>query len=294
MVSVIIPSYNRGSTIKLAIQSVLDQTYKNIEVIVIDDGSTDNTEEIILELNSDKVSYYKNAKNIGACGSRNRGINLAKGDYIAFQDSDDEWLPEKLERQLEFLSEEDCDIVSCSMQRIEGKKNEIYPPYVPENNSNSFNQLLFENFTSTQTILGKKKVFENYNFDERMPRFQDWELMLRISLFFNLKHLNKVLVKSYLQVNSISLNAKSAIAGLKLIYNIHKEAIEKNKSIEARFNLKIAEYMLANGENPKKYYKKTYDLSKSSKILLFYLMSKLSLNKLLFYFKKQYFSFKNN
>lgn len=289
MISVIIPSYNRGDTIKRSIGSVLDQTYSNLEVIIIDDGSTDNTEKIVADLKSNKVFYYKNDTNIGACRSRNRGVKMAKGEFIAFQDSDDEWLPEKLEKQMQFLKEIDCDLVFCSMERISDKKIEIYPPYLPDNNSSLYKQLLYENSTSTQTLLGKREVFENIKFDESMPRFQDWEVMLRISLVYNVKHLNSVLVKSYIQNDSISLNSNSAVFGLKKIYGIHKEAIIADKKINAEFCTKIAEYMLANGGNPKEYYKKAYNLNFSIKLFLFYLTCSISLNKFLFKLKQAYF-----
>lgn len=292
MISVIIPSYNRGDTIKRSIESVLDQTYSNLEVIVVDDGSTDNTEEIVADLKSNKLFYYKNHTNIGACGSRNRGVKMAKGEFIAFQDSDDEWLPEKLEKQMQFLNEINCDLVFCSMDRISDEKIEIYPPYFPDNNSSFYKQLLYENCTSTQTLLGKREVFENIKFDESMPRFQDWELMLRISLVYNVKHLNSVLVISYIQNDSISLNSKSAVFGLKKIYGIHKEAIIADKKINAEFCTKIAEYMLANGENPKKYYKKAYQLSLSNKIFLFYLICSISLHRFLFKVKQTYSLFR--
>jgi glycosyltransferase involved in cell wall biosynthesis len=292
MISVIIPSYNRGSTIKRAIQSVLDQTYRNIEVIIVDDGSTDNTEEIVSGLKNDKVFYYKNTRNIGACGSRNRGITLAKGEFIAFQDSDDEWLPEKLKKQMDFFSKVNCDLVFCSMDRISDKKKEVYPPYLPDNNSSLFKQLLHENCTSTQTLLGKRKVFENIQFDESMPRFQDWEIMLRISLVYSVKHLNEILVKSYIQNDSISLNSKSAISGLKKIYEIHKEAILADEKINGEFCIKIAEYMLANGENPKEHYKKAFQLNFSIKLFLFYLICSVSLHKFLFKVKQFYFWFR--
>ena len=294
MISVIIPTYNRGQTISKSVQSVLNQSYIDLEVIIIDDGSTDNTEKIILELEDSRISYYKNTSNIGACGSRNKGIEIAKGEFIAFQDSDDEWLPEKLKEQINFLKKVDCDVVFCSMERLLGKKKEIYPPYNPNNNSDLYKQLLYENCTSTQTLLGKSYVFKKITFDEGMPRFQDWELMLRITADYSVKHLNKVLVKSYIQKDSISLNSSSAISGLEMIYRIHEEAIVRNKKIHAGFNIKIAEYMLANGENPDKYYKKVYQLNSSIKFFLFYVLCNVSLHKLLFKIKQVYFRVKLN
>lgn len=96
MVSVIIPSYNRENTIVRAVNSVLNQTYKDIEVIVVDDCSKDRTLELLSSIKDERLKFFKLEKNSGACVARNFGIEKANGEFIAFQDSDDEWLPEKL------------------------------------------------------------------------------------------------------------------------------------------------------------------------------------------------------
>ena len=104
LVSIIMPSYNTAKYITNSIESVLNQTYKNWELIIIDDCSTDNTDEIIKKYNSEnRIKYIKNEKNSGAAISRNRGLKEAKGKWIAFLDSDDLWNEEKLEKQIRFM-----------------------------------------------------------------------------------------------------------------------------------------------------------------------------------------------
>jgi teichuronic acid biosynthesis glycosyltransferase TuaG len=106
LVSIIMPSYNTAKYIGDSIKSVLAQTYGNWELIIVDDCSTDNTDEIVKEFLSDeRIKYLKNAKNSGAAISRNYALREAKGKWIAFLDSDDLWLPEKLEKQLAFMVE---------------------------------------------------------------------------------------------------------------------------------------------------------------------------------------------
>ena len=102
-ISVVIPTYNRAHLIKDAVQSVLDQTLQPYEIIIIDDFSTDNTEEAINSFNSPLIKYVKNERKKGANGARNTGILIAKGEYIAFHDSDDLWLPKKLELQKKLI-----------------------------------------------------------------------------------------------------------------------------------------------------------------------------------------------
>ncbi len=105
LVSVIMPSWNTAKFIGKSIQSVLKQTYENLELVIVDDCSTDNTDEIVKSFSDPRIRYYKNKKNSGAAVSRNRAIREAKGEWIAFLDSDDLWKPEKLERQIVFMKQ---------------------------------------------------------------------------------------------------------------------------------------------------------------------------------------------
>lgn len=103
LVSIIMPSYNTAQYIRESIQSVLNQTYQNWELIIVDDCSTDNTDEIVTSIKDERIKYYHNDKNRGAAISRNRALREAKGRWIAFLDSDDLWMPEKLEKQISFM-----------------------------------------------------------------------------------------------------------------------------------------------------------------------------------------------
>ncbi len=106
LVSIIMPSYNTTKYIAESIQSVLNQTYTNWELIIVDDCSTDNTDDVVKQFLADsRIKYLKNEKNSGAAISRNRALREAKGKWIAFLDSDDLWLPQKLEKQIEFMEE---------------------------------------------------------------------------------------------------------------------------------------------------------------------------------------------
>ena len=105
MVSVIIPTYNRSNVILNSVNSVLNQTYKDLEVIVVDDCSDDETEIVLKSIKDQRLRYIKHEKNMGACAARNTGIDLAKGEFIAFHDSDDICRKERIEHELKALIE---------------------------------------------------------------------------------------------------------------------------------------------------------------------------------------------
>ena len=103
LVSIIMPSCNTANFIAESIQSVINQTYKNWELLIVDDCSTDNTDEVVASFKDKRIRYFKNKKNSGAALTRNKAMRKAQGEWIAFLDSDDLWMPEKLERQIDFM-----------------------------------------------------------------------------------------------------------------------------------------------------------------------------------------------
>ncbi len=105
LVSIIMPSWNTGRFIAESIESVIAQTYKNWELIIVDDCSTDNTDEVVASFNDDRIRYFKNEKNCGAALTRNRAMREAEGEWIAFLDSDDLWAENKLEKMVAFMTE---------------------------------------------------------------------------------------------------------------------------------------------------------------------------------------------
>lgn len=215
MVSVIIPTYNRASLIEQSVRSVLNQTYKDLELIVVDDGSTDDTEQVLKSIADPRLVYIKQ-KNAGACAARNNGIDHSKGEYIAFHDSDDVWHLDKLKKQIKILKETDADLVFCCMNKIEdGKKIGL----IGDRFSVGFlsaSELPFG--ISTQTLCAKSKVFKTVQFDERMPRIQDFEILLRISKKFKMYYLKEPLVDYSMQSDSISKNPGKLLKAYNIIF----------------------------------------------------------------------------
>lgn len=251
LISVIIPSYNRAFILTDAINSVLQQTYKNIELLFVDDCSTDNTEEIVKNITDSRFHYIRLEKNSGACTARNRGIKEAKGDYIAFNDSDDQWHIDKLEKQLSFLNKNNADIVLCKMEckNNNGEFLHLFPNYT-EDKSISYLSLLEYNCTSTQTLFGKTECFKKILFDDKLPRLQDWDEVLRLAQFYKIFFQNTVLVNTFMQTECISSHPEKGIAAMDMIFEKHKGNILMNDNILNSFFKKKAAFICKAGKNP--------------------------------------------
>lgn len=229
LVSVVIPLYNRQSTIQRAVDSVLNQTYSNIEVLVVDDGSTDNSVEMLKKYENDnRVKVFCQEFNQGANAARNRGIREARGEYIAFQDSDDEWLFDKLEKQIKRMEDEKFHVSFCAYKRQYPKAVQIIPniseKIFPDNIKE---RLKTGNIVGTPTlIIHKDVVHEAGVFDEEMPRLQDYEFIIRIAKKFNICFINEVLVISYQLDECISLNQTSLHEAYALLIKKHADFLD--------------------------------------------------------------------
>lgn len=281
LISVVIPTYNRAKTIKRCLDSILAQTFTDFEVIVVDDCSRDNTKEIVESYSDERVSYFCLKKNSGACVARNEGVKAAKGDYIAFQDSDDVWHEDKLEKQLEMLKKQNADIVFCSMNRVDEEKNEridVFPDGI-DSRFIEYKDLLPGNLMSTQTILGKKKCFENVRFDENMPRFQDWELALRLLKAYSVYFDSRVFVDTYLQSDSISKSQAKTVTGLSRI--LKDNITEYKKYPEVYYDLCswLSKVMVICKINPSNVYKEMLKTEFNFKIFVKFLLCKIKVYK---------------
>jgi len=249
-VSIIIPTYNRAHLIGQAIQT--NQTYQDLEIIVVDDGSSDNTEDVVRSLKDERIRYIRHEKNKGATAARNTGIKAAKGDYIAFQDSDDEWLPQKLEKQMNVFEtvSPKVGVVYTGFLRIENDKKEYIPySWVTQKEGDIHRELLKGNFIGTPVLLVRKECFEKAGmFDERLPRLQDWELVLRLSKYYDFKFVDEPLLKSPYMPDSISSSEKAWIKALKLILSKHLDDFIEDKKSLAKYYFGIGIYLCLNNE----------------------------------------------
>jgi len=206
LVSVIIPTYNRAKLLKRAIESVLNQTFQDFELIVVDDGSTDDTKEIVKSFNNQKIIYIYQENFGGAAGPKNVGIKMAQGKYIAILDSDDEWLPEKLQKQVtlfERSKNEKLGVVGCDIYIIEGKNKRQYR--MPRHKDIFKRILVTDDLGTGSTMIYKKEVFEKVGlFDENLKSGQDREMRLRLAQHYNFDFVDEFLVNYYYAQNGIA------------------------------------------------------------------------------------------
>lgn len=188
LVSVIMPAYNSAGTLEAAAASVLEQTYENIELLIADDASSDDTPEIcqFLASRDRRVRVISNPSNLGALKSRLKLIREAKGDWIAFLDSDDLWKPDKLSKQLAVRNETGCDLVYTGSSFIDENGQPFeWILHVPE--STEYKKLLKQNIISNSSVLVKKDSFirfapDNEDKNDMHEDFACWLGMLRAGL----------------------------------------------------------------------------------------------------------------
>lgn len=237
-VAVIIPTYNRAHVISRALRSVLIQTYQNLEVIVVDDGSTDDTQCVVESFVDPRVRYLRSEGNLGATAARNLGIRNSSAEFIAFQDSDDEWLCEKLEKQMAVFAQASAivGVVYTGFLRVENNKATYYPPDSVTNKSgNILEALLRGNFVTTQAAVVRKNcLMESGMFDEQLPRFQDWELFIRIAKRYEFLCIDEPLLLAFHSQSSITAESSRIYDALKLIIEKHKDIYAGNGKALAR------------------------------------------------------------
>jgi glycosyltransferase involved in cell wall biosynthesis len=247
-VSVIIPTHNRCSLLPRAVKSVLDQTYNNLECIIVDDGSTDNTKSVIKQFDADQVTVCHHKESRGASAARNTGIEIADGDYVAFLDDDDEWLPTKLEKQVNVLDEQPSSVglVYCWLDYCNQSEG-VHRKYQPTKEGYIFEEMLDKQaIGNSSTLLVRRSVAESVNgFDESLPRGNDGDFIRRIAYDYLVKCVEEVLVRVYTDHghNRITrydeTGIRNAITGHTAKLNKFEHVLDKYPSQEANIFAKL-------------------------------------------------------
>jgi len=183
LVSVVIPTYNRENQITTTVTSVLNQTYPNFEIIIIDDASNDRTVAVAKSINDPRIEVIKLPKNTGGTLPRNIGIAKSKGKYIALLDSDDEWDSQKLEKQLDFIKDVDTERFLCFTDLIlfdsEGEELKSNTP-LPSARDIMDYIFIDNNCVQTSSFLFPNQLGKEVLFDTNVQKHQDWDFCLRL------------------------------------------------------------------------------------------------------------------
>ncbi len=253
LVSCILTTYNRGSLIKRSLNSIIVQEYKNLEILVIDDCSSESYEDLIKSYNDKRIKYIRHKSNKGLAQSRNTGMENSHGEYIAFLDDDDEWLPDKIIKQLEIFQNSEfrnLGMVMCGIRRINGLKIKNQKEVLRGN--------LFDKMLIDQPLVGngscaliKREIYKKHGgFDLRYKRGIDGYFFSKISKYYEIDFCDKILVNYYEDSNKriTSLQnfdkVREALEANFLIFEEIKDIIEKYPKTKSRLNLRIAEYYI--------------------------------------------------
>ena len=245
-VSVVLPTYNRLSTLKRALTSVLEQSYTDLEVIVVDDCSQDGTRAYVEALSDTRIRYRRHKVNKGASAARNTGIKAARGNYIGFQDSDDVWLPDKLAKQVapfEVVSPR-VGVVYTGFYAVEGEKKTYKPDaWVTQTDEDIHTELLRGNFVGTPCALVKRECFERLGgFDETLSSLEDWDLWLKLSRHYHFAYVAEPLLMAFQSPGGVNAQAGLARAvTLRKILTKHYDSFSTSRKSLARL-----EYLIGN------------------------------------------------
>ncbi|ERJ05404.1 glycoprotein 3-alpha-L-fucosyltransferase [Halorhabdus tiamatea SARL4B] len=255
-VSIVIPTYNRASVLPRAVRSVLDQTFDDCEVIIVDDGSTDETPEIVDSFSEDRIRYLRFSENQGANAARNAGVEVAKGDYIAFLDADDEWRPAKLERQVEVFEQapKSVGLVYTGIVHNDSNGN-ITGRSIPEHSGDVLARLMRGNFIGTfSSVMVRSQVMNDISLNEELPSWQDWYFYLDVAEEWSVESVSKPLVVKYFDIdNRISKNYKEKreisypILYEKLVELNSEVGVIKGRQTLASLDFRIGYNALTNG-----------------------------------------------
>lgn len=247
-VSVILPTHNRAHLLRRSIQSVLGQSYGDFELLVVDDASGDGTAEVVRGFADSRVRLIRLETNVGGGAARNAGVIHARAPIIAFQDSDDLWLPHKLERCMALL-ENDVNLIGVfsAFWQVKGRLAVYGPVWVPANEQMPAG-ILRENFIDTPTSVLRRQAFEHAGgFDPSLPRYQDWELFIRLLRIGRLAFIEEPLVLSFVTPGSISFNTGAHGVAMMHIYEKHRAEIALDRGLHARWLANMGDAQLRSG-----------------------------------------------
>lgn len=250
LISIIIPTYNREHLIANAINSVLDQNYDNWELLIVDDASTDNTPEVVKGYLDPRIKFIQSDKNGGNAVARNIGVDTAKGDFIAFLDSDDEYHPDYLEKALKTLNSAGKDTAflwsGTKTVAVDGSQSDFI--WIPKTEKVP-NQFLYELHVGIgRGFLIQKECFDDLRFDENLRTAVDTDFLIRLRQKYNYTVLEDIVVTINSQEGSVRTNYAEKKKSYNIIIDKHKHVIDKDKFLRFKWYYKLFWLSLYDGD----------------------------------------------
>ena len=251
-VSVVLPTFNRSELLRRAINSVLNQSFTDLELIVADDCSTENIRDLVESFHDPRLIYLRREQNGGAPAARNTGVQAARGQFIAFQDSDDEWLEGKLEAQVGLLRNAPADVglVTCGLMRRDSQHSVHFPAPSSVSRSREYAQRVRMNASFfTQTWLVRREALRAVGpFDEQLRMWDDWDMLLRLTALYGFRGLPQTLVLSHLTVGSVGRNLPQRIRSIaRMIEKREGDPLESRKFL-GRLHYLLGRFQCLNGD----------------------------------------------
>jgi glycosyltransferase involved in cell wall biosynthesis len=251
VVSVILPTYNRVELLSNAIRSVLNQTFQDFEIIVVDDFSTQQIDEVVSWFADSRIRLFRRNQNGGEAAARNTGLEQASGELIAFLDDDDEWFPEKLARQINIIQSSDTDVAavySAFLWFSWPEREQIGKRVAPKTNGNFYRSLLKRNIIGTpSTVMIRKDCLKTIGvFDSSIRYGVDHDLWIRIASQYKFHYVPEYLVKCHIHDNRITNNLEILIQGQKDMLRKYPPVIPEFRIYHGKRCLSIGEKLCLN------------------------------------------------
>ncbi len=249
-VSVIIVTYNRAALLPTAITSVLQQTFQDFEIIVVDDASQDETPAVVADFQDHRIRYIRHEQNTGEAGARNTGVTNATGEYIAFLDDDDEWLPDKLALQVDVLENSPArvGVVYTGRSTIDGATKKVVSIRIPTQGGDLLPELRKGNPITNSSVLLRKECFSKVGlFDEQIVYGLDYDMWIRIAGAYHFEYVAKLLVKYTVHEKSLSANLDRMIKGKEAVLKKHGAYFAQNGRDYSRFCAQLGILYYLNG-----------------------------------------------
>jgi glycosyltransferase involved in cell wall biosynthesis len=224
LVSVIIPTYRRSNLLGTAIRSVLNQTFQDFEIVVVDDNSQDDTEEVVRSFGGRKIRYIAHQTNLGCGGARNTGIRNSNSELVAFLDDDDEWLPDKLEEQISVLDHSGAltGVVCSAFQTVEQSTGRLLETVVPTKQGRILDHLGRNRVGPPSAVLVRRSCLDKVGlFDETLEFGEDWDLWIRLAQFFEFACVLRPLFRYRIHTMRMTTNYEGRIRGSEHLLRKH-------------------------------------------------------------------------